>query len=150
MPRNFLLSNDWLAHHNTFDMAYIMNSGKEKADQPMYSPRIQKYRNIMETYKKYLTRCTDHRFSSSSTIRSQTGVENSLRQTFYENAIQNIIYKQTLGKDESEATDEEKDAANEQAKAYVEQNKDNIDADPDGYVRTKFGDAAADQLKEQG
>ena len=35
--QKLLVINDWLAHHNTFDMAYIMNSGKEKADQPMYS-----------------------------------------------------------------------------------------------------------------
>lgn len=146
--QKLLVINDWLAHHNTFDMAYIMNSGKEKADQPMYSkdPEIpEHYGDVQKVFDEMYRPQIQQQFHD----QIAAGVENSLRQTFYENAIQNIIYKQTLGKDESEATDEEKDAANEQAKAYVEQNKDNIDADPDGYVRTKFGDAAADQLKEQ-
>lgn len=146
--QKLLVINDWLAHHNTFDMAYIMNSGKEKADQPMYSknPEIpEHYGDVQKVFDEMYRPQIQQQFHD----QVYAGVENSLRQTFYENAIHNIIYKQTLGKDESEATDEEKNAANEQAKAYVEQNKDNIDADPDGYVRAKFGGAVADQLKEQ-
>lgn len=136
--QKLLVINDWLAHHNTFDMAYIMNSGKEKADQPMYSknPEIpEHYGDVQKVFDEMYRPQIQQQFHD----QVYAGVENSLRQTFYENAIHNIIYKQTLGKDESEATDEEKNAANEQAKAYVEQNKDNIDADPDGYVRAKFG-----------
>ena len=146
--QKLLVINDWLAHHNTFDMAYIMNSGKEKADQPMYSkdPEIpEHYGDVQKVFDEMYRPQIQQQFHD----QIAAGVENSLRQTFYENAIKNIIYKQTLGKDESEATDEEKNAANEQAKAYVEKNKDNIDADPDGYVRAEFGGAVADQLKEQ-
>lgn len=146
--QKLLVINDWLAHHNTFDMAYIMNSGKEKADQPMYSkdPEIpEHYGDVQKVFDEMYRPQIRQQFHD----QIAAGVENSLRQTFYENAIHNIIYKQTLGKDESEATDEEKNAANEQAKAYVEQNKDNIDANPDGYVRNEFGGAVADQLKEQ-
>ena len=143
--QKLLVINDWLAHHNTFDMAYIMNSGKEKADQPMYSkdPEIpEHYGDVQKVFDEMYRPQIQQQFHD----QIAAGVENSLRQTFYENAIQNIMYQQMLGKAESDATDEEKNAANEQAKAYVEQNKKDIDANPDGYVRTNFGADAADQL----
>lgn len=146
--QKLLVINDWLAHHNTFDMAYIMNSGKEKADQPMYSknPEIpEHYGDVQKVFDEMYRPQIQQQFHD----QVYAGVENSFRQTFYEQAIQNIMYQQMLGKAESDATDEEKNAANEQAKAYVEQNKKDIDADPDGYVRSNFGADAADQLKEQ-
>lgn len=43
--------------------------------------------------------------------------------------------------------DEEKAAAKEQAEGYIKQNKEAIDKDPDGYVRTNFGEDAANQMK---
>ena len=146
--QKLLVINDWLAHHNTFDMAYIMNSGKEKADQPMYSknPEIpEHYGDVQKVFDEMYRPQIQQQFHD----QVYAGVENSFRQTFYEQAIQNIMYQQMLGKAESDATDEEKNAANERAKAYVEQNKKDIDANPDGYVRTNFGADAADQLKEQ-
>lgn len=75
------------------------------------------------------------------------GIENDLRTQFYEKAIQQAVYEQALGKAESEATDEEKAAAKEQAEGYIKQNKEAIDKDPDGYVRTNFGEDAANQMK---
>ena len=42
---------------------------------------------------------------------------------------------------------EEKAAAKEQAEGYIKQNKEAIDKDPDGYVRTNFGEDAANQMK---
>lgn len=41
----------------------------------------------------------------------------------------------------------EKAAAKEQAEGYIKQNKEAIDKDPDGYVRTNFGEDAANQMK---
>lgn len=38
-------------------------------------------------------------------------------------------------------------AAKEQAEGYIKQNKEAIDKDPDGYVRTNFGEDAANQMK---
>lgn len=70
-----------------------------------------------------------------------------MRTQFYEKAIQQAVYEQALGKAESEATDEEKAAAKEQAEGYIKQNKEAIDKDPDGYVRTNFGEDAANQMK---
>ena len=79
------------------------------------------------------------------------GIKQNLLVTFYENAIQDAVYKQALAKaaDPENPTDAEKQAAQEQAKAYVEQHKTDIDKDPDAFARTNFGDDAADQLKEQ-
>ncbi|WP_432619566.1 hypothetical protein, partial [Butyricicoccus sp.] len=77
------------------------------------------------------------------------GVEADLRQKFYENAIQTAIYQQALGKSEDEATDEEKAAAKEQAEGYMEQNKDAISKDAAGFVKTNFGEEAAQQMSEQ-
>lgn len=70
-----------------------------------------------------------------------------MRTQLYEKAIQQAVYEQALGKAESEATDEEKAAAKEQAEGYIKQNKEAIDKDPDGYVRTNFGEDAANQMK---
>lgn len=144
--QKLLVLNDWLAHHNTFDMAYIMNSGKSADEQPMYSPTAEKpehYNDIKpiftEMYKKQITQTFHDQFAD--------GIKDGFRKSYYENAIQNIKYQQSLGKAESDATDEEKDAAQEKAKAYVETNKDAIDADPDGFARREFGNDVADQLK---
>ena len=41
----------------------------------------------------------------------------------------------------------QKAAAKEQAEGYIKQNKEAIDKDPDGYVRTNFGEDAANQMK---
>lgn len=146
--QKLLVLNDWLAHENTFDMSYIMNSGKSDDEKPMVAEKPQKeeheddvYNTIYSVYKPQI----EQNFHDSVSA----GIEDSLRQQFYEKAIQQAVYNQVLGKKESEATDEEIAAAKEQADAYLKQNKDAIDQDPDGFVRTNYGDEKADQLKEQ-
>ena len=147
--QKLLVLNDWLAHENTFDMSYIMNSGKEtEDDKPMIAkdPQPQEHEKEVNTeiYNVY-----EPQIKQNFHDQIFAGIEDNLRVQFYEKAIQNAVYQQALGKDESEATDEEKQAAQEQAEAYLTENKDAIDADPDGYARSKFGDDTADQLKEQ-
>ncbi len=147
--QKLLVLNDWLAHENTFDMSYIMNSGKEtEDDKPMIAkdPQPQEHEKEVNTeiYNVY-----EPQIKQNFHDQIFAGIEDNLRVQFYEKAIQNAVYKQALGKDESEATDEEKQAAQEQAEAYLTANKDAIDADPDGYARSNFGDDTADQLKEQ-
>ena len=147
--QKLLVLNDWLAHENTFDMSYIMNSGKEtEDDKPMIAkdPQPQEHEKEVNTeiYNVY-----EPQIKQNFHDQIFAGIEDNLRVQFYEKAIQNAVYQQALGKDENEATDEEKQAAQEQAEAYLTANKDAIDADPDGYARSKFGDDTADKLKEQ-
>lgn len=147
--QKLLVLNDWLAHNNTFDMSYIMNSGKDSDDdKPMIAEDPQKQEHEDDVYK-VLYDVYEPQIKQSFHDQIFAGIEQNLLVTFYENAIQNIVYQQALGKDESEATDEEKSAAQEQAKAYVEQNKEAIDEDPEGYVKNTFGDDAAAQLKTE-
>ena len=49
--QKLLVLNDWLAHNNTFDMSYIMNSGKESDDdKPMIAKDPQKQEHEDEVY----------------------------------------------------------------------------------------------------
>ena len=146
--QKLLVINDWLAHKNTFDMGYIMNSDKEEDEKPMIAETPTKQEHYDDVYN-VIYQVYEPQIKANFHDQIFAGIEDNLRQQFYENAIQNAVYQQVLGKDESEATDEEKSAAQDQAKAYVEKNKDAIDEDPDGFARENFGDDAADQLKEQ-
>lgn len=145
--QKLLVLNDWLAHNNTFDMSYIMNSGKESDDdKPMIAKDPQKQEHEDDVYNE-IYEVYEPQIKQNFHDQIFAGIENDLRTQFYEKAIQQAVYEQALGKAESEATDEEKAAAKEQAEGYIKQNKEAIDKDPDGYVRTNFGEDAANQMK---
>lgn len=145
--QKLLVLNDWLAHNNTFDMSYIMNSGKESDDdKPMIAKDPQKQEHEDDVYNA-IYEVYEPQIKQNFHDQILAGIENDLRTQFYEKAIQQAVYEQALGKAESEATDEEKAAAKEQAEGYIKQNKEAIDKDPDGYVRTNFGEDAANQMK---
>lgn len=145
--QKLLVLNDWLAHNNTFDMSYIMNSGKESDDdKPMIAKDPQKQEHEGDVYNA-IYEVYEPQIKQNFHDQIFAGIENDLRTQFYEKAIQQAVYEQALGKAESEATDEEKAAAKEQAEGYIKQNKEAIDKDPDGYVRTNFGEDAANQMK---
>lgn len=145
--QKLLVLNDWLAHNNTFDMSYIMNSGKESDDdKPMIAKDPQKQEHEDDVYNA-IYEVYEPQIKQNFHDQIFAGIENDLRTQFYEKAIQQAVYEQALGKAESEATDEEKAAAKEQAEGYIKQNKEAIDKDPDGYVRTNFGEDAANQMK---
>lgn len=145
--QKLLVLNDWLAHNNTFDMSYIMNSGKESDDdKPMIAKDPQKQEHEDDVYNA-IYEVYEPQIKQNFYDQIFAGIENNLRTQFYEKAIQQAVYEQALGKAESEATDEEKAAAKEQAEGYIKQNKEAIDKDPDGYVRTNFGEDAANQMK---
>lgn len=145
--QKLLVLNDWLAHNNTFDMSYIMNSGKESDDdKPMIAKDPQKQEHEDDVYNA-IYEVYEPQIKQNFHDQIFAGIENDLRTQFYEKAIQQALYEQALGKAESEATDEEKAAAKEQAEGYIKQNKEAIDKDPDGYVRTNFGEDAANQMK---
>lgn len=145
--QKLLVLNDWLAHNNTFDMSYIMNSGKESDDdKPMIAKDPQKQEHEDDVYNA-IYEVYEPQIKQNFHDQIFAGIENDLRTQFYEKAIQQAVYEQALGKAESEATDGEKAAAKEQAEGYIKQNKEAIDKDPDGYVRTNFGEDAANQMK---
>ena len=145
--QKLLVLNDWLAHNNTFDMSYIMNSGKESDDdKPMIAKDPQKQEHEDDVYNA-IYEVYEPQIKQNFHDQIFAGIENDLRTQFYEKAIQQAVYEQALDKAESEATDEEKAAAKEQAEGYIKQNKEAIDKDPDGYVRTNFGEDAANQMK---
>lgn len=145
--QKLLVLNDWLAHNNTFDMSYIMNSGKESDDdKPMIAKDPQKQEHEDDVYNA-IYEVYEPQIKQNFHDQIFAGIKNDLRTQFYEKAIQQAVYEQALGKAESEATDEEKAAAKEQAEGYIKQNKEAIDKDPDGYVRTNFGEDAANQMK---
>ena len=128
-----LVINDWLAHHNTFDMAYIMNNGKDKNDQPMYvddpepAPHEQDVHDaIRDEYKSQL--------ADQFHDQIYAAIEKNLLVEFYKKAIPQVLIKG--GQSEEEAT------------AFVEANKEAIENDPEAFVKDKFPDAA-DALKEQ-
>ena len=147
--QKLLVLNDWLAHNNTFDMSYIMNSGKESDDdKPMIAKDPQKQEHEDDVYNA-IYEVYEPQIKQNFHDQIFAGIENDLRTQFYEKAIQQAVYEQALGKAESEATDEEKAAAKEQAEGYIKQNKEAIDKDPDGYVRTNFGEDAANQMKNK-
>ena len=74
--QKLLVLNDWLAHNNTFDMSYIMNSGKESNDdKPMIAKDPQKQEHEGEVYDEIYkcVRCppdepTKHTFMSSDLL----------------------------------------------------------------------------------
>ena len=145
--QKLLVLNDWLAHNNTFDMSYIMNFGKESDDdKPMIAKDPQKQEHEDDVYNA-IYEVYEPQIKQNFHDQIFAGIENDLRTQFYEKAIQQAVYEQALGKAESKATDEEKAAAKEQAEGYIKQNKEAIDKDPDGYVRTNFGEDAANQMK---
>lgn len=148
--QKLLVLNDWLAHKNTFDMSYIMNSGKEtEDDKPMIAenPQPQEHEKEVhdEIYKVY-----EPQIKQNFHNQIYEGIKADLLKQFYERAIQQAVYNKALGdKTEETATEEEKAAAKKQAESYIEQNKEAIDKDPEGYVKNNFDEKAASQMKAE-
>lgn len=146
--QKLLVLNDWLAHNNTFDMSYIMNSGKKSDDdKPMIAEKPQPQEHEKEVCEAIKADYTD---SLTKNFHDQiyAGIVNNIRNKYYEGAIQNIKYQQLLGKSENEATEDEKTEAKNKAETYVNENKETIEKDPDAFVRSNFGGETADQIKQ--
>ena len=145
--QKLLVLNDWLAHNNTFDMSYIMNSGKAENEKPMVAKNPQKQEHEKDVCDAIKADYTD---SLTKNFHDQiyAGIVNNIRNEYYEGAIQNIKYQQLLGKSEDEATEDEKTEAKNKAETYVNENKETIEKDPDAFVRSNFGDETADQIKQ--
>ena len=132
--QKLLVLNDWLAHNNTFDMSYIMNSGKKSDDdKPMIAkdPQKQKHEDEVcdEIYKVY-----EPQIKQNFHDQVYAGIKQELLVKFYKNAIAQTLVKAGQSK--------------EDANAYVEANKEAIEKDPEAFVKENLPDAA-EPLKQE-
>ena len=132
--QKLLVLNDWLAHNNTFDMSYIMNSGKETdADKPMIAENPQKQEHEDEVYDE-IYKVYEPQIKQNFHDQIYAGIKQDLLVKFYKNAIAQTLVK--AGQSE------------EDANAYVEANKEAIEKDPEAFVKKNLPDAA-EPLKQE-
>ena len=132
--QKLLVLNDWLAHNNTFDMSYIMNSGKESNDdKPMIAKDPQKQEHEGEVYDE-IYKVYEPQIKQNFHDQIYAGIKQELLVKFYKNAIAQTLVK--AGQSE------------EYANAYVEANKEAIEKDPEAFVKKNLPDAA-EPLKQE-
>ena len=132
--QKLLVLNDWLAHNNTFDMSYIMNSGKESDDdKPMIAKDPQKQEHEDEVYNE-IYKVYEPQIKQNFHDQIYAGIKQELLVKFYKNAIAQTLVK--AGQSE------------EDANAYVEANKEAIEKDPEAFVKENLPDAA-EPLKQE-
>ena len=132
--QKLLVLNDWLAHNNTFDMSYIMNSGKESDDdKPMIAKDPQKQKHEDEVYDE-IYKVYEPQIKQNFHDQIYAGIKQELLVKFYKNAIAQTLVK--AGQSE------------EDANAYVEANKEAIEKDPEAFVKENLQDAA-EPLKQE-
>ena len=132
--QKLLVLNDWLAHNNTFDMSYIMNSGKESDDdKPMIAKDPQKQEHEEEVYDE-IYKVYEPQIKQNFHDQIYAGIKQDLLVKFYKNAIAQTLVK--AGQSE------------EDANAYVEANKEAIEKDPEAFVKENLPDAA-EPLKQE-
>lgn len=132
--QKLLVLNDWLAHNNTFDMSYIMNSGKKSDDdKPMIAKDPQKQEHEGEVYDE-IYKVYEPQIKQNFHDQVYAGIKQDLLVKFYKNAIAQTLVK--AGQSE------------EDANAYVEANKEAIEKAPEAFVKKKLPDAA-EPLKQE-
>ena len=132
--QKLLVLNDWLAHNNTFDMSYIMNSGKESNDdKPMIAKDPQKQEHEGEVYDE-IYKVYEPQIKQNFHDQIYAGIKQELLVKFYKNAIAQTLVK--AGQSE------------EDANAYVEANKEAIEKAPEAFVKKNLPDAA-EPLKQE-
>ena len=132
--QKLLVLNDWLAHNNTFDMSYIMNSGKKSDDdKPMFAKDPQKQKHEDEVYDE-IYKVYEPQIKQNFHDQIYAGIKQELLVKFYKNAIAQTLVK--AGQSE------------EDANAYVEANKEAIEKDPEAFVKENLPDAA-EPLKQE-
>jgi uncharacterized protein YjdB len=132
--QKLLVLNDWLAHNNTFDMSYIMNSGKKSDDdKPMIAKDPQKQKHEDEVYDE-IYKVYEPQIKQNFHDQIYAGIKQELLVKFYKNAIAQTLVKAGKSK--------------EDANAYVEANKEAIEKDPEAFVKENLPDAA-EPLKQE-
>ena len=132
--QKLLVLNDWLAHNNTFDMSYIMNSGKKSDDdKPMIAKDPQKQEHEDDVYDE-IYKVYEPQIKQNFHDQIYAGIKQDLLVKFYKNAIAQTLVK--AGQSE------------EDANAYVEANKEAIEKNPEAFVKENLPDAA-EPLKQE-
>lgn len=132
--QKLLVLNDWLAHNNTFDMSYIMNSGKKSDDdKPMIAKDPQKQKHEDEVYDE-IYKVYEPQIKQNFHDQIYAGIKQELLVKFYKNAIAQTLVKAGQSK--------------EDANAYVKANKEAIEKDPEAFVKENLPDAA-EPLKQE-
>ena len=148
--QKMLVINDWLAHHATFDMSYIMNMGEE--EPVMSAPDPQKHEHYDEIYKEMYA-LYENQITQQFHDQIYDNIVAQFRQQYYEGAIKNIVmegYKSQVRQSvidqavESGRTEEEAETA---ADEYMEENADQIEADASDYA-TQYMEDNADAISE--
>ena len=149
--QKLLVLNDWLAHEANFDMAYIMNMGRENPVMVAENPQKHKYYDKIynEIYKIY-----------EDQIRQQfhDQILNGIKKSIYDSAMEEIqnnhdaIYDQiyqTLLDQGMEDNSETKAIAEEQTQAQMEQMAQDAvtDAEENG-VDTEYGHMTLEELTQ--
>lgn len=99
--QKLLVLNDWLAHNNTFDMSYIMNSGKESDDdKPMIAKDPQKQEHEDEVYDE-IYKVYEPQIKQNFHDQIYAGIKQDLLVKFYKNAIAQTLVK--AGQSEEDA-----------------------------------------------
>ena len=88
--QKLLVINDWLAHNNTFDMPYIMNSGKENPPMVAENPvKHEHYDDVLATMTEVYTQILTDTFKQQIV----DGLEAEFKYQYYAGAIKEIMYQ---------------------------------------------------------
>ena len=153
--QKLLVLNDWLATVDSFDMSYIMNSGREEPTMQAEDPQPHEhYEDLCNAMKDVYQPIIEQQFYD----QVYAGIVAELRQQYYEGAIKQIVYEQAYQKalasaaDPENPTDEEKataeTAAQAEADEYMTKNAEAIAEDAPGFVKANFGEDAAAQIAQ--
>ena len=153
MAQKLLVLNDWLAHNATFDMTYIMNSGKEEGEKPMIAQNPQKHEyydtvyqviyndyeaNIRDIFENKIRTALEAEFKSQYyTAAIEAGYESGVWTEGIKMVWTEVFTQQGVAEAEIEAA----------VAAQMEADAEAINADPYQYCVDNFGQDNADQAK---
>ena len=117
--QKLLVLNDWMAHINTFDMPYIMNTGKAADEKPMVAENPQPHEHYQDVYDVIYA---DYVESLDQQFRQQIrdGLEANFKQKYYSKAIEAVVHDMFYAQAKAEAIEEAKAEIQEQVRADAE------------------------------
>lgn len=142
--QKLLALNTWLAQTDTFDMSYIMNQSATLTggDAIMVAPEPQTNEHYDEIYAK-MFELYHPEMEATITAQMRAGLESQMVTVpLYTNIIKSLQsdkYQKEEGLSEEEA--------NTKADAFVTENQGAISADPYEFIKTTFGEVAANEAK---
>lgn len=141
--QKLLALNTWLAQTDTFDMSYIMNQSATLTggDAIMVAPEPQTNEHYDEIYAK-MFELYHPEMKATITAQMRAGLESQMVTVpLYTNIIKSL----QSDKYQEEGLSEEE--ANTMADAFVTENLKAISADPYEFIKTTFGEVAANEAK---